>query len=408
MSKVAPQQLAVFGNAPEFDRPLHVGAPNIGDPQALLARIQSTLDRRWLTNDGPLAQEFERTVAQMVGVDHCIATCNATLALEILARALDLTGEVLVPAFTFIATAHSLQWQKITPVFCDIDPMTFNVSPEDVVRKITPRTSGILAVHLWGRGCEINRLQEIADAFGIPLIFDASHAFGCTWGGRPIGSWGKAEVFSFHATKFVNALEGGAICTNDGELAQRCRRMKNFGIAGPDHVVCVGTNGKMNEWSAAMGLTSLESIDTIVETNRRHYEAYRRSLSTISGLRLLDFDQRERSNYQYVIVEVDASRTQLDRDTMVRLLHAEGVLARRYFTPGCHRMEPYRSRKLPIDGPLPHTDFAARTTMALPTGTALTKDDVERVVNLLALMVRHGQEIRRQLAVASPVKLRIA
>src|SRR6185369_3387994 len=203
----------------------------------------------------------EQRVAKMLGVRHCIAMCNATVALEITIRALGLTGEVLVPSFTFIATAHALQWQQIIPVFCDVDPETHCLNPRSVEKMITPRTTGIIGVHLWGRGCDIGSLSEIARSNGLKLLFDAAHAFGCSYEGRMIGGFGDAEVFSFHATKFFNTFEGGAVTTNDDDLAEKIRLMKNFGFAGYDQVIYLGTNGKMSEVSAAMGLTSLESLD---------------------------------------------------------------------------------------------------------------------------------------------------
>ncbi len=285
MAKTCLADLALLGGAPAFAEPVHVGTPNIGDRARFLARVEDTLDRKWLSNGGPFEREFERRVAEIAGVRHCIATCNGTLGLEIAIRALDLKGEVIVPAFTFVATAHALQWQEITPVFCDIDPETYNLDPERLAALITPRTSGILGVHLWGRPCPNERIEAVARKHHLKLVYDASHAFGCTYRGQPVGSFGDAEIFSFHATKFVNTLEGGAIVTNNDDLAAKVRLMKNFGFVNYDKVEHVGTNGKMNEVSAAMGLTSLESIDTFIAANRRNHALYRRALAGIPGVR---------------------------------------------------------------------------------------------------------------------------
>ena len=254
---------------------LHVGCPNIGNRQDLRRRIDDILDRRWLTNGGPYVNEFEQRVAEFIGVKHCIATCNATVALEILIRALGLTGEVIVPSFTFVATVHALQWQGITPVFCDIDPRTHNIDPRKVEELITSRTSGILGVHLWGRPCPIAKLQALANRHGLALLFDAAHAFACKHRGRMIGGFGRAEVLSFHATKFINAGEGGAVVTNDDDLAAQIRLMKNFGFSGFDKVTSIGTNGKMSELSAAMGLTNLESLKKFTRANRSNFEHLR-------------------------------------------------------------------------------------------------------------------------------------
>src|SRR5436189_3835480 len=188
-----------------------------------MARIEDLLDRRWLSNNGPYVQEFEERLADFIGVKHCVAMCNATVALEIVIRALGLEGEVIVPSFTFIATAHALQWQEITPVFCDIDPRTHNLDVAKVEEALTPRTSGIIGVHLWGRACNVEALTEIAERRGLKLIFDAAHALGCSHGGVMIGGFGDAEVFSFHATKFFNTFEGGTVVTDDDGLATRIR-----------------------------------------------------------------------------------------------------------------------------------------------------------------------------------------
>ncbi len=391
------QDLAVFGGARAFGQPLHVGRPNVGDREAFLARVNDILDRRWFTNNGACVQEFERRLAEESGTGHVIAICNATVALELTVRALGMTGEVIVPSFTFVATAHALEWQGINPVFCDVDPRTHNLDPTRVEALITPRTSGIVGVHVWGRPCAVEPLTEIARRRGLKLAFDAAHAFACTHRGRPIGGFGDAEVFSFHATKFLNSFEGGAIATNDDELAARLRLMQNFGFAGYDRVVHLGTNGKMTEVCAAMGLSSLERLDELVETNRRHHERYRNALRGVPGLRVLEYDPAERSNHQYVVLEVEPDPDGLDRDLLVRLLHAEHVLARRYFFPGCHAMEPYRSRDPDAGLRLPETERLCRRVLTLPTGASLTADDVTAVAALVRFCAEHAGEIRGRL-----------
>jgi len=378
------RKLAILGGEPAFAEPLHVGRPNVGDRARLMARLNDMLERRWLTNYGPYVQELERRIRDMLGVRHCIAMCNATIALEIVIRALQLKGEVLVPSFTFIATAHALQWQEITPVFCDIDPRTHTVDPGRIEAMITPRTTGIIGVHTWGRPCDVAALTEIARRRDLRLIFDAAHAFGCTHAGRHIGNFGDAEVFSFHATKFFNAFEGGAVVTNDDELAAKIRLMKNFGFSGYDKVIYIGTNGKMSEASAAMALTSLESLDSFIETNRENHACYARALAELPGLTLLSYDGAERSNYQYVVVEVDEERAGLSRDALLEVLHAENVIARRYFYPGCHRMEPYRSYFPHAGLLLPETEAVARRVLVLPTGTSVRPDDISMIASILS------------------------
>jgi dTDP-4-amino-4,6-dideoxygalactose transaminase len=390
-------QLAILGGIPEFHDILHVGRPNIGDRDRLLARINDLLDRKWLSNRGPFVQDLEQRICNLLGVKHCIAMCNGTLALEIAIRACDLIGEVIVPSFTFVATAHALQWQEITPVFCDIDPNTHNIDPIKIERMITPRTTGIVGVHLWGRPCAVEALKEIADRHRLKLLFDASHAFNCSYRGQMIGNFGEAEVFSFHATKFFNTFEGGAVVTNNDDLAAKIRLMQNFGFAGYDRVIYIGTNGKMNEVEAAMGLTGLESLDTFMATNHRNYECYQQGLQDITGVRLISYDQTERCNYQYVVLEVDEAVAGISRDRLMEILHAENILARRYFFPGCHQLEPYRSY-FPHSGLLlPETEALAQKVLLLPTGTSISIQDVQAISQIIRLVIDHSCELKQAL-----------
>lgn len=390
--------LALLGGKPAFTEPIHVGRPNVGNRARLMQRIDDLLDRRWLTNDGPYVTAFERKLMELLGVRHCIAICNGTVALEIAIRALGLRGEVIVPAFTFVATAHALQWQEITPVFADVNPRTQTLDPDRVEQMITPRTTGILGVHLWGRACDVDALEAVSRRHHLTLLFDAAHALGSSHGGRMIGNFGDAEVFSFHATKFVNSFEGGAVATNNDELAQRVLLMRNFGFAGYDKVVYLGTNGKMTEIAAAMGLTSLESIDEFVEVNRRNHDSYRRGLAGIRGIRLVSYPVGEKANYQYVILEVSPQAAGTSRDRLVEMLWAENVLARRYFYPGAHRMEPYRSFFPHASLLLPETEKLCERILALPTGTAVDEEDIFTVCQRIRVTVENSAELERRMA----------
>jgi len=397
MTKSNLEDLAIFGGKPTFNEPLHVGRPNIGDRASLLKRINDMLDRRWLTNNGPYVQELEERISSLLGVKHCIATCNGTVALELAIRAAGLSGEVIVPSFTFIATPHALQWQEITPVFCDVHPRTHTLNPLRVEEMITPRTSGIIGVHVWGQPCDVEALTEIARKHNLKLMFDASHAFSCSYKGQMIGNFGEAEVFSFHATKFFNTFEGGAIVTNNDELAVKIRLMKNFGFAGYDNVVYIGTNGKMSEVSAAMGLTSLESLDDFISINYANYQQYQHELAGIPGISLFTYGETERCNYQYIVLEVDESVTQVTRDQLINILFAENVLARRYFYPGCHRMEPYRSYFPHAGLLLPETEKLVQRVLLLPTGTAVGLGEISKICDMLRLVVARGEQVRGKL-----------
>lgn len=392
------KDLAIFGGKAAFREPLYVGRPNIGNREVLSNRINDMLDRRWLANNGPYVKEFERCIADFVGVKHCIAVCNATIGLEIAIRAVGFKGEVIIPSFTFIATAHALQWQEITPVFCDIDPKTHNIDPYMIEKMITPRTRGILGVHVWGRPCDTDALDRLGKKHNLKVIYDAAHAFGCSHQGQMIGKFGEAEVFSFHATKFLNSFEGGAIVTNNTDLAQKIRWMTNFGFEGYDNVTYLGTNGKMTEISAAMGLTSLEDIDRIISVNHRNLEIYRRALAGIPGINVITYDDNEKNNFQYIILEIDSKKTGISRDTLVEILHAENVLARRYFYPGCHEMEPYRSLFPHAGLLLPETQKLVQRVMSMPNGTAVTPAHVKKACNLIRFVIENSGAIQKEMA----------
>ncbi len=393
MVKININKLAFFGEKPTFNEALHVGRPNIGNRERFLSRVSDMFDRHWLTNDGPFVRELETRLAAHLGVKHCIAICNATIALEIAARALELKGEVIVPSFTFVATAHALQWQQITPVFCDVNPHTHNIDPAKIEALITPRTTGIMGVHVWGRACDVETLSNIAQKHHIKLMFDAAHAFACSYNGQMIGGFGNAEVFSFHATKFFNSFEGGAVTTNDDDLAQKIREMRNFGFAGLDTVINVGTNGKMSEVSAAMALTSLESADDFIEANRLNYLVYRRGLAGIPGLRIIEYNPTEKNNFQYIVLEADENKTGINRDLLVKILYAENIHVRRYFYPGCHQMEPYRTLYPQAKCSLPETEKLVMKVIQLPTGTTVSKQDIATICELIRFIITNGKAI---------------
>lgn len=362
---------------------LHVGRPNMGDRESFLKRVNDILDRRWFSNNGPIVQEFEKRIANLLGVKNVVAMCNATAAIEIACHALGLKGEVIVPSYTFIATAHALQWQGITPVFADMDPATHNIDPSKIERLITSKTTGIIGVHVWGRGCDTEKIEAIAVNHKLKVMYDSSHAFGCSKKGRMIGTFGECEVFSFHATKFINALEGGVVVTNNDQLAYQMRMMTNFGFVDFDRVEYLGINGKMNEISAAMGLTNLDAMEAIIETNRTNYELYRSELQDAPGISLIQYDTAEKNNYQYVVIEVDPAACSRGRDDLIKALHAENIMARKYFWPGCHRMEPYRSNNPGNSKTLAETEKVAARVIVLPTGQQLQRLDVKNICQII-------------------------
>ena len=382
--------LALFGGVPLFREPLHVGRPHIGNRERLFQRLTNALDARWLSNNGPLVQEFEKKIAAQAGVRHCVATSSATRGIEILANALKITGKVVVPSFTFVATVNALRWVGLEPAFCDVDPVTHNLDPAKVEELLDGSIGAIMGVHLWGRACDVDALTALARRAGCPLIFDAAHAFGCGYKGRPVGGFGEAEVFSFHATKCVNSFEGGAIVTNDDKIAAEARLLQNFGFADFDYVTRAGINGRMSEASAAMGLTSLESMDEFIAIDRDNYHAYREGFRRAPGLALVEFSDEISPNYHYVIVEVDKA-TGISRDMIHRILWAENILARRYFYPGCHRMLPYKDalggRQLPV------TDHLAGSLLSLPTGGDLRASTIAELCGLLNFIMANAAAV---------------
>ena len=369
------RDLAINGAVPALPDPVHVGRPNITDREKFLWYVDDILDRNWLTNNGPLVCELERRLADYLGVRNCIAMCNGTIALEIAIRATGMTKEVILPSYTFVATAHAVSWQGLQPVFADIQQDGHCIDPDAVRRAITPQTTGIVATHLWGGTCDVDALHGIADEHGLKLVFDAAHAFGCSHGGQRVGGFGDAEVFSFHATKFFNTIEGGAVTTNDDALAEKIRLMRNFGFAGLDKVIHPGTNGKMTEINAAMGLANLDSVADVMDQNKARYAAYSAALDPIPGLRVAPITPQEERNHQYVVLTVDDSFP-TSRDDLLAALTAENILARKYFWPGCHRMEPYASQQPEAGLALPVTEALSEQVIVLPTGPNLPMETV--------------------------------
>lgn len=388
--------LALLGGTPSFERQLHVGAPNLPPREAVLSRIEAAYDRRRLTNEGPHALEFAARVADLAGVPHCLAVCNATTGLQLACRALGLSGEVIVPSFTFVATAHALTWLGLTPVFCDIRADTHQLDPVRVEELIGPRTSAILGVHLWGRASAAPALEALGAEHGLAVLFDAAHGVGCAHRGRPVGSFGDAEVFSFHATKLVSTLEGGGVVTRDPVLAEELRVMHNFGFTGYDEVSALGINAKMDEFSAGFGLASLDQLDTVVAANKAAYARYQEALAGGEGLRMVLYAPEDHNNHQYAIVEVGPEAA-LSRDELHAVLWAEGALARRYFYPGCHAGEPYRSHDPDVGERLPVTQAVAAGVLALPTGTAVTLDEIDRVAEIVRTAITRPDDVRRAL-----------
>lgn len=396
MTGRAPQ-FAAFGARPAFAAQLHVAQLNLPDWDKTEAAFRDIFARRYFANNGPRVRELDRAFADFIGVGHAVSVTNGTVGLMILAKALGISGEVIVPAATFPATVQALSWVGLTPVFCDIDERTHLITPETVAPLITERTAGILGVHLWGQGCDVAGLQRLADARGLALFFDACHAIGCSKGGRPIGGFGVGEVFSFHATKVVSGAEGGCITTNDAALADRLRTIRNFHATETFASVPLRLNGKMSEAQAAFALLSLADADANIAQNRLRYQAYEAGLAGLPGVKMLRYSPDEKNNYQYIVVEIDAVVAGLHRDTINALLLEENVVCRRHFYPGVHRMRPFAEGGNKPAADLPNTEALNQRLLQLPNGQPVTVADVVNVCDLLRRMIVQAGDIREAL-----------
>jgi dTDP-4-amino-4,6-dideoxyglucose len=388
------EDLAAFGGKAAFARPLHVAQLNLPPWEEVEASFRGIFARRYFANHGPLVRELEARFAGLTGAKHAVCVTNGTVALTVLAAALDLTGEVIVPAFTFPATAQALSWAGLTPVLCDVDPGTHMVSEETIAPRITARTSAVLAVHLWGRPCRPEALEAFAAARGLKLFFDACHSIGSSNEGRRMGTFGSGEAFSFHATKIVSGGEGGCVTTNDDAIAARLRTIRNFHPSETFAAVPTRMNGKMSEAQAAMALLGLDHLAGHAAANRRRYEAFRSGLAGIPGVSLLDYGAGQGDSYQYIVLEIDAGQSGVERDLFLELLAAENVLCRRHFSPGLHRTPPY-SVGADAAGSFPGTDRLCGRLMQLPNSQSMSVADVDAVCGLIRSIQEHSAGIRR-------------
>jgi len=364
-----------------FDTPLHVGQLNLPSVDAFEAAFKGIFARQFFTNHGPLEQELDAAFASYLGVRHAISVVNGTVALMIALQALDLRGEVIVPAFTFPATVQAIAWAGLTPVFCDVDPHTQTITAPLAAAAITANTVAIVGVHVWGRAADPDGLEQLARERGLKLVFDAAHAAGCTSRGRLIGGFGDVEAFSFHATKILNGFEGGCITTNDDALAARIRVARSFHADDDSGTPILRLNAKISEAQAAMALISLGHLDQWTEDNRHRYERYRLELQGIPGLHFIDYCAGERSNYQSVVLRISDEELGMSRDHLLQILESKNILARKYFSPGVHNIPPFSD--LSTMG-LPVTDELCRTLIQLPTGQMVS----DRHVAIICATIR--------------------
>jgi dTDP-4-amino-4,6-dideoxygalactose transaminase len=370
---------ALRGGRPLFPEGLPLARPTVPNPERVTSEILQILRSGVLTN-GPYVRELERRAAERVGVRNAIAVSSCTAGLMLVLRAADLTGDVVLPSFTFMATAHAVAWNGLHPRFADIDRDTLTLSPGEAMRATGMRTSAILATHTFGTPCDIEMLEESARQSGIRLFFDAAHAFGSSRHGEPVGRFGDAEVFSLTPTKPVIAGEGGIITTNDDDLAERCRLGRDYGKTEDYDVPFIGLNARMSELHAAVALASLDGIDTWVEQRGSLADQYREVLGAIPGLSFPKVRAGDRSTYKDFTVLIDPEIFGLDAASLAQALAAEGLETRRYYAPPVHRTRAYQTV---ANGPLPVTEWAAGRVLTLPLWGGMNDDHIERVAEAI-------------------------
>lgn len=359
-----------------------VTQPYLPPLEEFIPYLQKIWENRWLTNNGPFHQQFEAALQDYLGVKHIALFSNGTLALMLALQALRITGEVITTPFSFVATTHALHWNGIEPVFVDIDLKTFNLDPTKIEAAITPRTTAILPVHVYGNPCDINAIERIADTYGLKVIYDAAHAFGVKRDGVSILNSGDLSVLSFHATKIFNTFEGGAIVCHEEKMKNRIDFLKNFGFADEITVVAPGINAKMNEVQAAFGLVQIEHLPEVLSRRAEIYQRYRKALADVPGICLHEVPNNVVWNHSYFPIMVEPPYP-LSRDQLYQIMRDHGVYARRYFYPLISDFPTYRGLRSAARDNLPAATEAALKILCLPIYPALSADNFEIIIDLV-------------------------
>ena len=359
-----------------------VTQPYLPPLEEFVPYLEQIWENKWLTNNGPFHQQLEQALCEYLGVEHLALFTNGTIALVTALQTLEITGEVITTPYSFVATAHSLLWNNIQPVFVDIDPATMDLDPDKIEAAITPQTTAIMPVHCYGYPCNVERIKQIADTYGLKVIYDAAHAFGVQYKGESLLKHGDLAILSFHATKVFNTFEGGAIICSDAKTKQRIDHLKNFGIADEVTVIAPGINGKMNEVQAAFGMLQLKHIDYAIEQRKAIDRRYRESLHDVPGITVLPELSNSKQNYGYFPILV-GSEYALKRDELYQRLHEAGIHARRYFYPLISDMPMYRGLPSATPQNLPNAKEVAEQILCLPIYPDLAEDDQKRVIQIV-------------------------
>lgn len=365
-----------------IEPPIYVTQPYLPPLEELTPYLEKIWENKILTNGGPFHQQLEQALCEYLGVEHIALFTNGTLALVTALQALRITGEVITTPYSFVATTHSLPWNGIKPVFVDIDPNTLNLDPARIEAAITPQTTAIMPVHVYGHPCDMDAIQKIADNYNLRVIYDAAHAFGVQCHCGSVLTHGDLSVLSFHATKVFNTFEGGAIVCPDAKTKQRIDHLKNFGFVDEVTVVAPGINGKMSELNAAIGLLQLTHIDEALSRRKTIDVAYREALSQVKGIHCVQDSGEEVTNYAYfpIMVEEDYPLT---RDELFQQLREHNIYARRYFYPLISDFPMYRGLRSAQPGNLPIAQKAAKQVICLPIYPTLTTTEQQRIINVI-------------------------
>lgn len=366
-----------------MEKKITVTSPLIPPLEEFTPYLEDIWKRKWLTNNGHYHQELEKALCEYLKIPFICLFTNGTLPLICALQAMRITGEVITTPYSFVATTHALWWNGIKPVFVDIDPKTGNMDPEKIEAAITSKTTAIMPVHVYGQPCDIERIKQISDTYGLKVIYDAAHAFGVEKNGNSVIMAGDMATLSFHATKVYNTIEGGALVCHDAETKQRIDYIKNFGFANETTVVAPGINGKMDEVRSAYGLMTLKHVDKAIEARKQVAIQYRAALADIPGIRFFEDIQGVKHNYSYFPIFVNEKEYGMSRDALYEKMNCAGVYGRRYFYPLISTFSTYRGLDSAGKDNLPEAYKMADQVICLPMHHALTESDVERVINLI-------------------------
>ena len=367
----------------EKNNRLTVTSPFLPPLEEFLPYMEEIWSSKWLTNNGSFHQQLEHALCEYLKVPYICLFTNATLPLICGLQALRITGEVITTPYSFVATTHSLWWNGIKPVFVDIDPLTGNIDPDKIEKAISPKTTAIMPVHVYGNPCDMERVQDIADKYGLKVIYDAAHAFGVEKNGKSILEAGDLSTLSFHATKVYNTIEGGAIVCHDEKMKKRIDYIKNFGFAGETTIVAPGINGKMDEVRSAYGLLSLKYINSLIDLRHKIVIKYRNGLKDTLGIRFFDDIYNVKHNYSYFPIFVDEEKYGVSRDELYEKMQSEGIYGRRYFYPLISTFSTYRGLDSSKRDNLPVAYKMAEEVICLPLHHELTENDVNRIINCI-------------------------